>query len=114
MIGKPLRIGLKRSTTPLKRSKLRRQGARGRARQKAWQEVKAQYLATWEHCQLCGLEFGDDAIPHHKIKRSLGGKDHGANLVIIHSYCHTQIHLDKLLYERVRDSEANALNGLLI
>jgi 5-methylcytosine-specific restriction endonuclease McrA len=55
-------------------------------------------------------------ITHHKLKRSLGGKENPENLVVLHDRCHNIIHAHKQLqfYELVRDDEANVLNGKIV
>ena len=51
---------------------------------------------------------------HHKIKRSLGGKDDFSNLVAIHNYCHALIHAAPEELKKVRESSANILNREII
>ena len=100
---------------PLKRSgkPIPRISKRGKARRDAWQKIKAAYFddSDWTICQWCSDHLHRaDAETHHKLKRSLGGKEGAENLVILHGRCHSIIHGDAMLYKLVRDSTANALN----
>lgn len=93
------------------RKALKRLGARGKAKLEAMKQAKVIYFTQFSKCQYCesAFEEGDVIDCHHKLKRSLGGQDNMDNLVIVHRHCHSIIHM--FHYVRVRDCEANALNG---
>ena len=106
---------IQRSTKPLKRKPIKREGISGKAKRLFREGCKRQYFGAemFASCQLCGREMsrlGGDAHAHHKLKRSLRGKDEYGNIVILHWKCHAQVHRVTQLYELVRDSEVNMLN----
>ena len=135
---------LTRSTKPLKRTPLSRKPGRvAKAKKAAIEAAKDFYfeagsfkpsvgmLKPRANCQYCnGTMWRDDCAGHHKIKRSLwatasvdersyaGTVDSFKNLVIIHHRCHAKLHLETpesiTELNRVRASEANALNGKFI
>lgn len=117
------RTPIRRSTKPLKRTRRpRKVGKRAKAMEEALYEAKLAYfeacrlLREEPLCQWCGvrMEFSD-CNAHHKLKRSLGGKDDSDNLVMVHQHCHLrEIHGDTKNLEIVRHSPANYLNGSLI
>ncbi len=106
---------LPRSTKPLKRTPLRRIGKRGKEKAMFRRKVKADYFKLWgastATCQWCGRPMDlEDCAAHHKIKRSLGGKDVPENILVVHHHCHTEIHSTKDNYEKARDAGGNAAN----
>jgi len=107
--------------TPLKRNSkpINRMGRKGKERKDWRMKVRAEYVS--EHgwtCQWCGYQdvWGYDPLEiHHKVKRSLGGKDTLENCIALCHFCHTQAHtyIEKLI--EIRDSnislaEANSEN----
>ncbi|MGQ4810593.1 hypothetical protein NKDENANG_04073 [Candidatus Entotheonellaceae bacterium PAL068K] len=48
-------------------------------------------------CTTCGdsLHNGEERHSHHVRPRSKGGKDSLSNLILVHMYCHQQIHKSK-------------------
>lgn len=75
---------------------------------------KEQKLAQNQHgiCPMCGetLYNNEDLHVHHKQPRSQGGTDDLWNLVLVHLYCHQQIHSGK---RPSRDSQGQSLLLLL-
>lgn len=116
------RKALERSLTPIARSKtpLKRSGAikriskKGIARRKAWQDAKANFLKVYSICQWCGGLADNNMVTHHKLKRSLGGKENLENLVVLHAQCHNDVHLHVAFYFAVKDSLANVINGKIV
>lgn len=133
---------LARSTKRIERKPITRKPTkRAKDKKKAMDDAKdfyfelsdrpAEMRKTRANCQLCnGTIWRDDCAAHHKIKRSLwataakfeiavcGTADDKRNLVIIHHRCHDKLHLETpesiAELNRVRLSEANALNGKFI
>jgi len=129
---------LARSTKRIERKPITRKPTkRSKDRKKAKEEAKDFYFSGFgmdekkTGCQFCSLTmWRDDCAAHHKIKISLwatatveerqaiGDVDSKKNLVIIHHRCHDKLHLETpesiAELNRVRASEANALNGKFI
>ena len=104
---------------PLKRTPLKKIGRRGKAKRDAMKTARAFWFLKFKGdcpCQWCERIQGQDDIwdIHHKIKRSLRGEDGPENLVALCRKCHTLVHLSPTVYEAVRDSGANLLNGEII
>lgn len=130
---------LARSTKRIDRKPLsRKHGRAAKAKKAAIEAAKDFYFKTYgaregkvANCQKCiQAMWRDDCAGHHKIKRSLwataakfeidicGKADDMRNLVIIHHRCHDKLHLETpesiAELNRVRASDANALNGKFI
>lgn len=108
---------IKRSSKPLKRSPLKREGKRGKAKRLFRVVCREKYFGKEESkpCQFCGFSMEPkDCAAHHKLKRSLGGKDEFENIVCIHHSCHELIHENVHLLAKVKMSKANVLNGEII
>ena len=107
------RTALKRSTKPIPRI-----SKRGKARRDAWQAVKADYFGDMEiaQCQFCGWWMDkEQAVAHHKRKRSLGGSDDAENLLIIHQEpCHRMVHQEVDYYKHAELASENAANRGII
>jgi hypothetical protein len=111
--------------TPLPRATkfIRAEGTRGRARRKWRVLVKMNYLDQHGNgrlapCQICGTPHDLTGVAaHHKVKRSLGGKDTPENAVALCHDCHTEgpkaIHKDgnQYLLALVAENPANMANG---
>lgn len=83
---------------------LNREGRIGRKKRLWRKEVRNQYIL--EHgttCQWCHIDT-DHLEVHHKIKRSLGGKDCPENAMVLCHWCHIKAHLSKENYCLFRDS----------
>lgn len=123
-MGIARRMPLKRSRKPLKRTKLsRKPGRRAKEVKSAIESAKATFFDSgrWhdEHskCQWCQSHITkDNAVAHHKIKRSLKIDDTPENFVIVHHWpCHASFHTgDKegtKNLKMVRESTANVINA---
>ncbi len=115
------RTPLKRSTTPIARSPLKRGlGRLGKIRAQNAVKVKAEYFTRFgKHgappCQWTGKPITqDNCIAHHKLKRSLGGKDNLENYLILSEYGHNEVHANETNLRIALISDANSLNGLLV
>lgn len=100
---------LKRSTKPIKRI-----GKRGKKRNEAMGEARRYYFMHHGYfCQFCKGPFEPYEIVdiHHKLKRSLGGKDDLENLLAMHRVCHSFAHSSNVELDKVRFSKANIENG---
>ncbi len=122
------RSPLKRSTTPiprgnvqLKRTRPRRQGKVGKRKADFRAKTKAEYFKQYGRhgiapCQWCKEDMIQGSCAcHHKLKRSLGGKDTKKNALIVHPRCHEiLIHMIPENLELALKSEANAENGRMV
>ncbi|MGQ4809829.1 hypothetical protein NKDENANG_03265 [Candidatus Entotheonellaceae bacterium PAL068K] len=50
-----------------------------------------------DKCPICSdsLHNGEEIHSHHVVPKSNGGKDTLSNLILVHLYCHQQIHKGK-------------------
>lgn len=92
----------------LKRKPIRKMGRRGRERKQFRTRSRADYVDKHgNRCQWCGFvdEWGYGTLEiHHKIKRSLGGKDTLENCIALCHFCHTKAHTYKETLIAIRDS----------
>ena len=68
---------------------------RNQAEQAEWERVRKIVLRRDENrCQGSGVEHDSQLHVHHRLPRSMGGRDDPANLVTLCSTCHAGLHLN--------------------
>lgn len=67
----------------------RRPTASQRGYDRKWKKVRDKFLAEHPFCEICGAPA---TLPHHVIRKRIGGPDEEGNLIALCKQCHGKHH----------------------